>query len=402
MFYFIDSQSNYETFLKVWEGFSSPIVALDIETAAVPPFSALEPLDGYIRLVQIRFNEMTFIFDLPKLATWDKIKEILEDEKIIKVIHNAYFEYRYFYAVGVNITNLWCTMLAEKVLKNGMKDHGFGLRDVVSERCQFDMKKDQQKSDWSQPLTQEQLDYASIDVLYLEEIYNQQFDEAVKTNLLETIKLENNALPLFSQMTMEGLYCDFELLAFATNKLQLDNAKLLLKIQEVLPPIPLPNSAWGKVRKDGTRKLSKKFAHFVDGVKPVVNPTSDFKIALQRLGVKLPLKSKKNSKGQWVESPSFDKGSRYSVDHPVMEHIIPYATNYSLLTKYLLKMENFKHHKTGRIHPSIDQLKVTGRIGMSNPPIQQFPKGDIRKSFTSACVYKDQDEATQDIMEMLK
>ena len=61
---------------------------------------------------------------------------MLEDASIIKLFHNASFDYKYLKVhTDVEAKNIFDTMLAEGVLKAGL-NMGYGLKDVADRRIE--------------------------------------------------------------------------------------------------------------------------------------------------------------------------------------------------------------------------------------------------------------------------
>jgi len=105
------------------------IVGLDIETGRKYPKNqyneevykpGLDPYLSRIVMIQIGTLEKIFIIDA-RCINYFGLKEILEDNSILKVIHNAKFEGTFFLSQGIKICNVWDTFMAEKVLYNGLK-----------------------------------------------------------------------------------------------------------------------------------------------------------------------------------------------------------------------------------------------------------------------------------------
>lgn len=77
-------------------------------------------------------------------------------------------------------------------------------------------------------------------------------------------------------------------------------------------------------------------------------------------------------------APSFTKGFLDSCDHPIAKLIVEARETNKTHSTFLLPYLKFSE-KTGRIHPSVNQLRsdeggtITGRLSMANPNLQQVP-----------------------------
>jgi ribonuclease D len=113
--------------------------------------------DGNAHLVQFAPNE----YAAPRL------KQLLADPGITKLFHFARFDLAMIYHyLGVMALPVYCTKIASRLARTFTDRHG--LRDLCKDLISVDLSKQQQSSDWGQPmLTDEQLRYAASDVLHL-------------------------------------------------------------------------------------------------------------------------------------------------------------------------------------------------------------------------------------------
>jgi ribonuclease D len=113
--------------------------------------------DGNAHLVQFRQGE----YHAPNLA------RLLADEKRTKILHFARFDVAIIqHYLGVTMQPLFCTKIASKLSRTYTDRHGY--KDICRELLGVEVSKQQQSSDWGNTeLTQDQLQYAASDVLYL-------------------------------------------------------------------------------------------------------------------------------------------------------------------------------------------------------------------------------------------
>ncbi|GHC80262.1 ribonuclease D [Limoniibacter endophyticus] len=147
--------------------YSVEAVAIDTETLGLNPHRdrlcvvQLSPGDGTADVIQIDKGQKT----APNLM------KLLGDEKIAKLFHFARFDVAVLYhTFGIMPQPVFCTKIASKLTRTYTDRHG--LKDVVNEFAGVSLSKAQQSSDWAaETLTQEQLDYAASDVLYLHKVW---------------------------------------------------------------------------------------------------------------------------------------------------------------------------------------------------------------------------------------
>jgi ribonuclease D len=143
-----------------------PVVAIDTETMGLKPsrdklcLVQLSSGDGNAHLVQIDRET----FHAPNL------KALLEDPSVTKIFHYARFDVAVLkHHLEAQVAPLYCTKIASRLVRTYTDRHG--LKDLVRELLGIELSKQQQSSDWGQPmLSDAQKQYAAMDVLYLHEI----------------------------------------------------------------------------------------------------------------------------------------------------------------------------------------------------------------------------------------
>ena len=96
------------------------------------------------------------------------IKNLFEDEKIMKIFHYARFDVAALQCnLEINTRNIFCTKIASKLARTYTNKHG--LKDLIHELVGVELDKSSQSSDWgsTEDLSNKQIDYAANDVRYL-------------------------------------------------------------------------------------------------------------------------------------------------------------------------------------------------------------------------------------------
>lgn len=95
------------------------------------------------------------------------LKKLLEDKARLKIFHFGRHDMASLqHWLDIVCTPVFCTKIASKLVRTYGDRHG--LKDLVREAVGIDISKQQQLTDWGQEtLTQEQMEYAAGDVLYL-------------------------------------------------------------------------------------------------------------------------------------------------------------------------------------------------------------------------------------------
>jgi DNA polymerase I-like protein with 3'-5' exonuclease and polymerase domains len=132
-----------------------------------------------------------------------------------------------------------CTMLASRILTNGLPNLKHGLQHVVKRYLKLEISKEEQKSDWTGDLTHNQLDYAAYDVELLTQLDGPINQRMAEGNLHKAWFLECKALPTMAQLWRTGM--PFERLALEelSRELTEDHKKLreafIYNLDEALP-----------------------------------------------------------------------------------------------------------------------------------------------------------------------
>ncbi len=138
-------------------------VAIDTETLGLNPHRdrlcvvQLSAGDGNAHLVQLGKGR----YEAPNL------KALLENPNVLKIFHFGRFDIAVLkHYLGADTRPVYCTKIAAKLVRTFTDRHG--LKDLCRELLGVEISKQQQTSDWGQPvLTPEQLNYAASDVLHL-------------------------------------------------------------------------------------------------------------------------------------------------------------------------------------------------------------------------------------------
>ena len=144
-------------------------VAIDTETMG------LNPLRDRLCLVQLSTGNGTCHLIQMKKQNKNKspnLKKILINKKITKIFHYARFDVAVLnHNLKISLEPIYCTKIASKLSRTFTEKHG--LKDLCKELLDIEISKNQQTSDWGNiKLSQAQLKYAAIDVLYLHKIKN--------------------------------------------------------------------------------------------------------------------------------------------------------------------------------------------------------------------------------------
>tara|TARA_Y100000817_G_C16776522_1_gene508566 strand:- start:413 stop:1024 length:612 start_codon:yes stop_codon:yes gene_type:complete len=140
----------------------SNVIAADCEMMGLQPnrdpLCLIQLYDGKGDCHLIQFIDKNF--NAPNL------KKVLKSDKTF-IFHYARHDLAAIkHDLGIMIKNIYCTKISSKIARTYSQGHSY--RDLCKELLNIDISKKQQSSDWSNPvLSQEQINYAATDVMYL-------------------------------------------------------------------------------------------------------------------------------------------------------------------------------------------------------------------------------------------
>ena len=146
------------------------ILGCDTET------SSLSARKGKLFSVQFSDSDFNVLIPLSERVSLGKLEEILADPQITKVFHNAKFDLEFLRESGFQINNVFCTMIAEKVLTKGA-GQSVSLAETLYRYFAVDLDKSQRAKfnrDWNGIWTEELVHYALSDVVYLPKLMQEQ------------------------------------------------------------------------------------------------------------------------------------------------------------------------------------------------------------------------------------
>lgn len=328
----------------------NPILAFDIET------TGLDCHNDRIKYMQFANKEDAVLIDFNHVD-YDVILlcfNFLSNKDKQVVIHNAFFELVFLLSYNVKIHNVYCTMLMYKLITNGLYKPA-DLYSVTKATINVELDKSIQKD----------IAYMDLDL----EVFNYSLSD-VKTLLLVKDKLDNSLYKLFDHCLINLENSFVRVLAHMHyHGINVDTAHLKEIKNEVTPEIHRVKNEIIEIKDN-----DKLFEGYWD------NYSSSVKSPKEEFNVGSPQQKKALLKCIVPDLESTDKPTleKYKDKHKIFSLFLKYSTLNKLIRDYTENLENKKNKKTGRIHMSFNQIVTTGRISVSNPPLQQIPsKGSL-------------------------
>ncbi len=161
-------------------------LGVDVESNSLDPFQTM------LLTIQIGNDHKTWIFDarLLNLREIPRFKSLLENPQIIKILHNGKFDYKQIkMTTGIEMANLYDTMLTESILNAGLGAGYYKLKDLAMKYANYNMSKEIRETfitmSKNSRLTDDQLKYGAIDTLIMFPIFEAQLQQLSKHKLFE-------------------------------------------------------------------------------------------------------------------------------------------------------------------------------------------------------------------------
>ncbi len=184
--FYITSQSQLQGIIGLIR--EAKLVALDTE------FTRQTTYYPILSIIQIAVKnsagaQKTFIIDCISDLDLNELFSVISDPKIIKILHSSTQDLQIFY----HKSGLLPQGVIDTQIMANFCGFGFsvGYSNLVERLFQKQLDKKQQRSDWQRrPLSKNQLEYALLDVVFLEEIYRIFLEILLQQNRLDWLREE--------------------------------------------------------------------------------------------------------------------------------------------------------------------------------------------------------------------
>ncbi len=350
----VTTENQYNEALEDLE--KQKVVGVDIEGTSLDPYSSI------LLTVQIGTPEKSYIFDARalKLAEMPRFKKFLENQKIIKILHNGKFDYKHIKQnLGVSMNNIFDTMLTESILNAGMSSGYYSLKDLAAKYTGLNLQKSVRESfeymTASTNLNEAQLKYGAVDTLILFPIFEEQIKKLKKEQLVDIAKLEFATTRVVGDMELKGVHIDVKRWRQLINDLSIKRDELAKKFQQEIRPLFKSNTV-------------DLFGNIGDSI---------------NINSQVQLMDLFNNK-MHLNLPSTGDGILELCDNPTVKILREYRGYEKLVSAFGENLLSKINPVTKRIHPEFNQLgAATGRFSCNNPNFQQIPRQSENAPFRS-------------------
>lgn len=135
-------------------------------------------------LLQVNDGEEVYLIDTLAIENPKESINFLQSESVIKIIHSCKEDLDAIYSwTDAKMVKIFDTQLAQALLTDNFS---ISYQDLVQAKLGITLEKKETRSNWMRrPLLDSQLKYATLDVEYLINLYEEQKDELSKSSKLE-------------------------------------------------------------------------------------------------------------------------------------------------------------------------------------------------------------------------
>ena len=294
-----------------------------------------------------------------RFVSIEPLRNILESKDIIKIFHNAKFDYKFIKATSnIEVECVYDTFLTERILNCGKDGMKYGLKDVCSKYLNVELNKDVRNQFiglTGQPYKDDQIVYGAKDVEYLIGVRQHQLPLIDKYKLNNVVDLENEAVLSFADIEYNGLDLDTE--QWKTLEIINTNEADILAFnldQEIIET--------DELNKFVSTYIQTDMFTAIENLRKVDIKWTSPKQVLEVFQVLVPKLENVNGREMY----------KYRFKHNIIDTYVKYKESMKLCTSYGNKF--FKNLSSdNKIHTNFHQILDTGRVSSSKPNMQQIP-----------------------------
>ena len=303
-------------------------------------------------MFQIGDEDHQFIIDT-RFVSIEPLREVLESKEIIKLFHNAKFDYKFIKKWGnICCEGVYDTFLVERVLNCGKLNYGYSLKDVCKRYLNVELNKEvrnQFVGISSQPFKDTQITYGAKDVEYLIKIHTHQQDTIDKYQLRNVVELENEVVLAFADIEYNGLDLDVE----SWQKIEKVNTD---KAEELETSLDVMVTNDDRLQKFVSKYVQTDMFTAVEDLRKIDIKWTSPKQVLEVFQCLVPKLDNVNGKQMY----------KYRFQYPLIDKYVKYKEAMKLCTSYGDAF--FKNLKgDNKIHTNFHQILDTGRVSSSKP-----------------------------------
>jgi DNA polymerase-1 len=371
MVYFVGNTSIFECCKKATiedvVAFCSGQDVLGVDTET----EGLNFIDDKVIMFQIGNKTRQYVIDT-RYINIEPLRDVLESKSILKIFHNVKFDYKFIKQhYKITCENIWDTMLAERVIHNGMDNISYKLSHMTEKYTKKKLDKSVRDGFVGRdgaPFTQSEIIYGANDVKHLGTIREKQMEHSTYEELSLVIQLENDSSLALADIEFNGLYIN----KTEWLKLEAINIKKAEELKDSLDVIVENDPRFESLKSKYIQ--GDLFVDIADMKKIHVKWTSP-KQVLNVFKTLIPELEDVN--GNNLSKYQYRRNMNIITVYRRYKEVMKLATSYG--NKFLDNIWS-----DGKIHTNFFQLLDTGRVSSSRPNMQQIPADNAyRNCFTT-------------------
>jgi DNA polymerase-1 len=324
------------------------VMALDVET------NGLNALENQLLLVQIGVSEdLVYIYDARALDMTEFFSRL--SSHIRWLFHNGKFDIKFLKKnYGWLPEYVFDTMIAESLLTAGIGKIMSSLNDLTFKYLNVNLVKEIRNQFQEEIVffTDQQLNYAADDVIYLLKLYPLIYEQLIKKDVANiAYNIEFPLVRILAEMELLGVGFDQKLwmkIYDLTNKRQKQAEKELREMLSTAGTLDVPR------KKKGISVIEK-----IEATEINLNSIQQVLVMLNTFGIK-------------VDSTGSEALS--NIHHPVVEALLKNRKLSKRLSAFGQSYIDDYVQKDGKIHAGFNQIgAATGRESCEQPNLQQCP-----------------------------
>lgn len=329
-----------------------------------------------------KIKNIQYVIDITTIDILN-FKEILETKLLIG--HNLKFDLQFLYNYEIIPLNVWDTMIIEQLLHLGFdpKNIKYSLQEVAKRRLNVDIDKTVRGEIIWRGLDTSTIIYAAGDVVYLEDIQEQQLKELNYTKSTIAAKVENNFVPVIAYLEWCGIKLDVERWKLKMQQNESDKEKATEALDAYVVSLYENNPT--------------KFHSFIDlqlnlfdeCLHSNINWSSSKQVIpfVQLLGFSTKTEDRKTGESKDSVVEKLLKQQKGIDDH-FLDLYFKYQETVKVCSTYGQNYLDAVNPNTGRIHTTFKQLgAASGRMSCGNGLATNSDLAKIKKIPASRCKY---------------
>lgn len=325
-----------------------------------------------IVMLQLNWGDVTYVIDT---RTTDITPLKTQLEKILVVGQNLKFDYKFLKLHGIELNNVYDTMLAECCITNGKEDRELNLKALAYKYCKIHLNKDVRNQFVNlngHPFTEAQIVYGVGDVTCLTEIKTKQLEIINTLDLNAWVQNEMEASLPLADIEYNGMGFNKEAWLALANKAELNVDTYIKELDELtINDSRLSMFVNKEVQGNLFAEIDESFEHGRAVNIKWSSPTQMDKV-FKALGLD-------------IEKTGERFLTKYQTEYPLVKKFIDYKKQAKLVTTYGKKFLNYINPTTQRIHTTFWQILDTTRVSSGDkysPNMQNIPaKIEYRNCF---------------------